>query len=133
MEALEKKGAKIKFISPLKEKIIPKIDAIYMGGGFPETHAQKLAQNIEFRENLKQLAEKGLPIYAECGGFIFLGKSIKTIDGKIFPMTGVFSVDFGFSKRPVGHGYTKVKVVHDNPFLQKDKLLKVMNLDIPVF
>ena len=124
LEALEKKGAKIKFISPLKEKIIPKIDAIYMGGGFPETHAQKLAQNIEFRENLKQLAEKGLPIYAECGGFIFLGKSIKTIDGKIFPMTGVFSVDFGFSKRPVGHGYTKVKVVHDNPFFTKGQVIK---------
>jgi len=124
LEALIKKGAKIKFISPLKEKTIPKVNAIYMGGGFPETHAQKLTQNLEFRKNLRQLAKQGLPIYAECGGFIFLGQSIKILDGKVFPMTGVFPVDFGFSKRPVGHGYTKVKVVHDNPFFTKGQVIK---------
>ncbi|MCP3901879.1 MAG: cobyrinic acid a,c-diamide synthase, partial [Desulfobacteraceae bacterium] len=68
IEALIERGAKIKYISPLNQQSIPEdLDAIYMGGGFPETHAAKLAANTGFKSVLKKLAEKGLPIYAECG------------------------------------------------------------------
>ncbi|MEA1968980.1 MAG: cobyrinate a,c-diamide synthase [Thermodesulfobacteriota bacterium] len=123
LDALEKKGAVLKVISPLKDRCIPHVDAIYMGGGFPETHAAELAANKDFRDNLKKLARHGLPIYAECGGLIFLGKSL-LLEGTIFPMSGVLPIAFGLSKKPVGHGYTKVKVVNDNSFFKKNEIIK---------
>ena len=114
IEALIQRGAKIEYISPLDQQTIPAgLDAIYMGGGFPETHAKELAANNDFKAALKKLAQKGLPIYAECGGFIYLGQSIE-IDQKVYPMTAILPVKFGLSKRPVGHGYTSVKVLHKN-------------------
>jgi len=123
IDALEKLGAKIVFISPLLEESIPEVHAIYMGGGFPETHAPQLAQNIAFRENLRSLSKKGLPIYAECGGLIFLGTSIWLRD-KEYPMSGILPIKFGLSKRPQGHGYTKVAVVNENPFFKLGETLK---------
>ena len=123
IDALKKLGANIIFISPLNEKSIPKVHAIYMGGGFPETHAPQLAQNNSFKENLRELSQKGLPIYAECGGLIFLGQSI-CLNDKVFPMSNILPINFGFSNRPQGHGYTKVQVVNDNPFFKKGEILK---------
>ena len=123
IDALKKLGAKIVFISPLNEKKIPDVHAIYMGGGFPETHAPQLANNIDFKASLKKLSVDGLPIYAECGGLIFLGQSI-TLNGQIFSMSNILPIKFGLSNRPQGHGYTKVKVVHKNPFFRKNEVLR---------
>lgn len=124
IEALIEQGAKIKYLSPLSQETIPEdLDAIYMGGGFPETHAYELALNNDFKETLKRFAVKGLPIYAECGGFIYLGQSIE-IDKKEYPMTGILPVKFGLSKRPVGHGYTSVKVVSKNSFYKTGEIIK---------
>jgi cobyrinic acid a,c-diamide synthase len=94
-----------------------------MGGGFPETHAAQLAKNRSFRENLKQLSQNGMPIYAECGGLIFLGTSIR-LDGREYPMSGILPIKFGLSNRPQGHGYTQVEVVHENPFYKAGEILK---------
>ncbi len=123
IEALKKLGAKIVFVSPLKEASIPDVDAIYMGGGFPETHAPELSQNRGFREDLKRLSQMGLPIYAECGGLIFLGQSI-LLEGKEYPMSGVFPIRFGLCRQPQGHGYTKVEVIHENPFFKTGETLR---------
>ncbi len=123
LDALTNLGADIVFISPLAQEVIPSVDAIYMGGGFPETHAPQLAENKAFRDGLKDLAQKGLPIYAECGGLIFLGESIQLKDD-IYPMSGIFPIRFGLSRKPQGHGYTEVKVVHDNPFYEKGETLR---------
>ncbi|MDY0375049.1 MAG: cobyrinate a,c-diamide synthase [Desulfobacterium sp.] len=122
LEALEACGAELCYISPLRETRIPQVDAIYMGGGFPETHAPQLAGNREFAENLRQLAAGGLPIYAECGGFIFLGHSLE-LDGVTYPMAGVLPVKFGLSKRPVGHGYTRARVVKENPYFKVGEII----------
>ncbi|MDD4274806.1 MAG: cobyrinate a,c-diamide synthase [Desulfobacter postgatei] len=123
IEALENLGAGIKFISPLSQSDIPEVDAIYIGGGFPETHATQLSANQVFRDNLKALSRKGLPIYAECGGLIFLGESI-CLDDVVYPMTGILPLRFGLSKRPQGHGYTEVEVVNENPFYAKGEVLR---------
>jgi cobyrinic acid a,c-diamide synthase len=123
LEALEAFGAELCYISPLRENRIPQVDAIYMGGGFPETHAPQLAANKEFAENLRQLAVAGLPIYAECGGFIFLGQSLM-LDGVTYPMAGVIPVKFGLSKRPVGHGYTRVRVIEENPYFKVGEIIR---------
>lgn len=123
LESLEESGAILQEISPLKATSVPAVDAIYMGGGFPETHAAQLADNETFRNQLKDLALNGLPIYAECGGLIFLGRSL-TLDGVIYPMTDILPVSFGLSQRPVGHGYTQVKVIQKNPFFPRGTIIR---------
>ena len=115
IEALEAEGAETVFFSPLVRDNIPPVDALYIGGGFPETHARQLANNVTFRRQLKDLAEKGLPIYAECGGLMYLGEELVLDEGS-FPMAGVLPAVFGFSKKPQGHGYTVFSVEHDNPY-----------------
>jgi cobyrinic acid a,c-diamide synthase len=115
IEALQAAGAETMMISPFTSNDIPPVDALYIGGGFPETHAQELANNLTFRIQLKDLAEKGLPIYAECGGLMYLGEEL-VLDQGTFPMAGVLPVVFGFSKKPQGHGYTVVSVEHENPY-----------------
>ena len=115
LEALEAEGARLVFTSPLTDQHLPSVDALYIGGGFPETNARELEANTTFRNELKALADKGLPIYAECGGLMYLGERLHLEDGD-FEMAGVLPVVFGFSRRPQGHGYTIVRVEKENPF-----------------
>ena len=123
IEALQAAGAETMMISPFTTNTIPPVDALYIGGGFPETHAQELANNETFRKQLKDLAEKSLPIYAECGGLMYLGEKL-VLDKGTFPMAGVLPVVFGFSKKPQGHGYTVVSVEHENPYYKVGSEIK---------
>ncbi len=117
IDALIQQGAQVQWMSPLSEKNVLQVDALYIGGGFPETHAGALAENETFRLQIRQLAEQGLPIYAECGGLMYLGETLKL--GEIsYPMAGVLPIVFGFSKKPQGHGYTIVSVEKPNPFFE---------------
>jgi cobyrinic acid a,c-diamide synthase len=115
MEALVLKGAEIIYLSPLSQKHLPDVDALYIGGGFPETHAKLLADNDCFKRELKILSEKGLPIYAECGGLMYLGKEI-ILEDVSFPMADILPLVFNLSKKPKGHGYTIVTVDGKNPY-----------------
>lgn len=123
LEALVHAGAELVVTSPLFEDNLPEVDALYIGGGFPETHAGRLARNITYREQIKYLADQGLPIYAECGGLMYLGRELVLEEG-VFPMTGVLPVSFGLSKRPQGHGYTVLTVGRANPFFEVGQTLK---------
>jgi cobyrinic acid a,c-diamide synthase len=115
LDALESAGAELVFTSPLSDKELPEIDALYIGGGFPETHAQHLSNNITYRDRVKTLAEQGMPIYAECGGLIYLGERLE-MEGQAYDMAGIFPIVFGLSKRPQGHGYTIMRVDQKNTF-----------------
>jgi cobyrinic acid a,c-diamide synthase len=117
LEALTDAGAVLTYFSPLETDTIPDVDGIYIGGGFPETHAEALAQNVEFRDSLKHLADDGLPIYAECGGLMYLGREL-VMNETTFPMAGVLPISYGFSKRPQGHGYTCIAVEGNNPYFK---------------
>ncbi|MBW1696546.1 MAG: cobyrinate a,c-diamide synthase [Deltaproteobacteria bacterium] len=117
IEALTASGAELVFFSPLKGGSLPEIDALYIGGGFPETHATLLAENKEFRSELKSLAASGLPIYAECGGLMYLAREL-VLKGKVYPMADVLPIVFGVSERPRGHGYTVIHVEKENPFFK---------------
>ncbi len=123
IEQLEANGAQIVFLSPISDENIPDIDALYIGGGFPETNAKELAQNETFRNQVKKLVEDGLPIYAECGGLMYLGEKL-VLEEKTYPMTGVLPIEFGVSKRPQGHGYTVSSVDRDNPWFEKGTELR---------
>jgi len=117
LEALAASGAKIVTLNALADPGLPKLDGLYIGGGFPETQAQALAENKRFRQDVRRLADKGLPIYAECGGLMYLGESL-VLDSVTYPMVGLLPVTFGFSKRPQGHGYTIFEVKKPNPYLK---------------
>ena len=123
LEALEAAGAELVYTSPLSEKDLPKVDALYIGGGFPETHARQLSENRAYALSIKTLAEGGLPIYAECGGLMYLGRELVLPEGT-FPMTNVLPVVFGFSKKPQGHGYTIVQVDRKNPYFEPGTLIR---------
>jgi cobyrinic acid a,c-diamide synthase len=115
IDALSDGGAEVVFISPLKDRELLELDAIYIGGGFPETHAEQLAENKRFSRQLKALADDGLPIYAECGGLMYLGEKL-VLAGNAYPMAGILPVAFDFYQKPQGHGYTIVTVEGENPY-----------------
>ena len=123
LEALEAAGAKLVFISPLSQTKLPTVDGLYLGGGFPETHVEQLAENELFRREVKNLADSGMPIYAECGGLIYLGQHL-VLNGRAHQMTGVLPLTFDFSKRPQGHGYTILKVRRPNPYFEVGSEIK---------
>jgi cobyrinic acid a,c-diamide synthase len=122
-EELQKSGAELLEISAMKERTLPEIDALYIGGGFPETNAIALARNTSFRKSLKKAIEMGLPVYAECGGLMYLGRALR-LGGKTYPMTGVFPLSFCLEKKPQAHGYTIVEVGGDNAFYKKGTVLR---------
>ncbi|MGA2935633.1 MAG: cobyrinate a,c-diamide synthase [Syntrophobacteraceae bacterium] len=114
-EALEERGASLVRISSLENAPLPEVDALYIGGGFPETHLEKLAANEVFRDSVKSAVEAGLPVYAECGGLMFLCRGIRHRE-KLHPMVGVFPFEIILGTKPQGHGYTVMECVSPNPF-----------------
>jgi len=98
LEALRREGAKLKFFSPVTDKKIPKCDLIYIGGGFPEVLGQSLERNTVMRKMIKNHAEEGMPIYAECGGLMYLTKSI-SFGKKKYKMVGLFDAETQMTKK----------------------------------
>ena len=88
---LERAGAKLIRFSPLRDSQLPPCDAVLLGGGFPEMFARELADNVSMRRALKQAADAGLPIYAECGGFMYLTEELQDFDGQSYAMAGVIA------------------------------------------
>jgi cobyrinic acid a,c-diamide synthase len=123
IEELEKRGAQLIEVNALKETRLPDISALYIGGGFPETHAVDLADNMSFKQSLYEAIEHGLPVYAECGGLMFLGKSL-VLQNKTYPMVGSLPVTFSLEKKPQAHGYTIIEVEHANPYFPENIILK---------
>ena len=115
LEALKRCGAELVPISSVGDKHLPDIDGLYIGGGFPEVQAERLAENKAMLKSVYDSACDGLPIYAECGGLIYLSRSI-TWNEKTYPMAGVFPIDLKMNKKPVGHGYSEMRIDRENPY-----------------
>lgn len=115
LEALKDEGAQLVPVSLLGGTEWPEIDALYLGGGFPETMAKELAGNIQVRSRVRDLARRGMPIYAECGGLMYLGEQID-VQGRTYAMSGVLPVRSVLHPRPQGHGYVRVRVCRPNPY-----------------
>jgi cobyrinic acid a,c-diamide synthase len=115
-EALSRAGATLVFISALRSAEVPgDVDAVYIGGGFPEVHAATLEANAGFLHSLADAAARGLPVYAECGGLMLLSRSIRW-QGRGFQMAGVLPVDIDVDSAPQGHGYVEMTVDSPKPF-----------------
>jgi len=78
LELLQKAGAEISYFSPIHDSKLPDVDGLYLGGGYPELFAAELEANVSMREDIKRVSETGLPIYAECGGLMYLTERITT-------------------------------------------------------
>jgi cobyrinic acid a,c-diamide synthase len=116
LEQLEQAGARLIPISALNAVVLPdNLHALYIGGGFPETHAQALSENSTYLRSVRQAALRGLPIYAECGGLILLATSLRW-KGVRYAMAGVFPFDVELCESPQGHGYCELRVDKPNPF-----------------
>ncbi|HZP02649.1 MAG TPA: cobyrinate a,c-diamide synthase [Terriglobia bacterium] len=110
LEALEASGACLVPLSALTcERLPESLDALYVGGGFPETHGETIAANRSFLTSIREMTERGLPVYAECGGLMLLSQAI-VWRGKKFPMAGVLPFQVEVSETPQGHGYTELHV-----------------------
>ena len=139
LEALEAAGAELVYINSLADQELPRIDGLYIGGGFPECFAKQLEDNVSLRQQIRSAAETGMPMYAECGGLMYLGRNLIWNDQQ-YAMCGVFPFDVMIEKKPQGHGYTSMKVVQDNPFFPVGAEIKghefhhsrVMNCDEPI-
>ncbi|MFQ5497843.1 MAG: cobyrinate a,c-diamide synthase [Nitrosopumilus sp.] len=108
LKALQREGAALKFFSPVNDEKIPKCDGLYIGGGFPEILGSKLAKNQTMKKLIKTLAQDNLPIYAECGGLMYLTKSISS-ENKKFKMVGLFDAETIMTKK-MKLNYTKGKI-----------------------
>ncbi len=116
LEAIEASGARLVPISALADTGLPgDLDALYIGGGFPETQAARLTANQTFLANLRERAESGLPIYGECGGLMLLSRGIAW-RGAFSPMAGVLPFAVEVCVQPQGHGYAELFVDRENPF-----------------
>jgi cobyrinic acid a,c-diamide synthase len=114
LEALERAGAELVLISGLADTRLPEVDALYLGGGFPETHAARLAANTGLHAELRAAVEAGLPVHAECGGLIYLARSLRSEAGT-HAFAGVLPLDLELCARPEGHGYVELTVDGANP------------------
>ncbi len=117
LEALEDEGAEIVEISSVSDKRLPEADGLYIGGGFPETNAELLTKNETFVKEVREFAESGGPIYAECGGLMYLSKSLRK-DGKRREMASVLPLELEFDSRPRGHGYFEATIDRENPYFE---------------
>jgi len=108
LESLRREGAKIKFFSSISDKAPPKCDGIYIGGGFPEVLSPSLSTNSAMKRSIKKSADDGIPLYAECGGLMYLTKSIH--DGtRRYPMVGLLDADTRMTKK-MKLNYTKASI-----------------------
>lgn len=124
LEALARCGARLRPCSPLSGEPFPRdLDALYIGGGFPETHAEALSANGAWMEDLRTEAEGGLPVYAECGGLMLLSRAIHW-RGQRFPMAGALPFEVEVLPKPQGHGYAALVVDRANPFFDTGVRLK---------
>lgn len=116
LESLEAAGANLLPIDSLHATELPEtVNALYIGGGFPETHAAALSRNRTLLASLNERAAEGLPIYAECGGLMVLSRAIR-MDGQSYPMAGVLPFEVEVCGKPQGHGYVALRVDRENPF-----------------
>ncbi|MEW6329878.1 MAG: cobyrinate a,c-diamide synthase [Pseudomonadota bacterium] len=115
LEALRAAGAELVPIDTLKDKKLPEVDALLIGGGFPEVFMEQLEANSSLRHQIRLAIETGLPAYAECGGLMYLARSLSW-KGKRCEMAGVIPGDVVMHERPMGRGYVVLRETGKSPW-----------------
>jgi cobyrinic acid a,c-diamide synthase len=114
-ETMESAGAKLLFFDTLNEAGVPDADALFIGGGFPEIHCGLLEQNQSMKQSIARFVESGKPVYAECGGLMYLARSIRW-QGKAYRMVGAIPADIEMTEKPVGRGHVELAPTPNHPW-----------------
>lgn len=113
--AMQQAGAELVPVDMINDAQLPEIDGLFIGGGFPEVHMQKLGNNHSMLNSVKQAVENEMPVYAECGGLMYLCRQI-TWNDQTVSMSGALPADVRMHKRPQGRGYVRLKETSENPW-----------------
>jgi cobyrinic acid a,c-diamide synthase len=115
LELLRAAGAELVEWSPLADADVPDVDGLYLGGGYPEVHAAALADNTTMHKAVRRFADAGRPIYAECGGLMFLAESLESVDGRLHPMVGILPAAVRMRAHGITLGYAEVELTASCP------------------
>jgi len=124
LDLLEQAGVKIQRFSPLHDDAVPDCQMIWLGGGYPEEHAATLAANFKMHESLKQAHQRRIPLYAECGGLMYLGESLTDGEGETHAMCGVLPGHSQMGKRLTRFGYCEATARQDTLLASKGETLR---------
>ena len=125
LDLLSAWGAKLQYVSPLEDKSLPsELRGLYIGGGFPEMYARELSANRGFRRSVVDAAESGIPIYAECGGLMYLTEGIVDFEKREYAMVGVVPGKSVMRDRLTRMGYVEAEVLRDTPLAIKGQRLR---------
>lgn len=113
--ALEAAGAQIVPFNTLQDASLPKVDGLFIGGGFPEMFMPQLQANATLREGIRAAIEAGLPVYAECAGLMYLARTLRWQENT-YQMVGALPADVVMHERPVGRGYMELQTTADAPW-----------------
>lgn len=112
LNVLEETGAELVYFSPIEDEALPSdLDGIYLGGGYPENFAKQLQDNISMKSQILNYSKEGMPIYAECGGLIYLCEKLLYEDGRIFSMVGVFPYTVKWDKNYLAIRYVEIRTI----------------------
>jgi cobyrinic acid a,c-diamide synthase len=115
LEALQRAGAELLFFDTLRDARLPEVDGLIIGGGFPEMFMRELEANAALRGEIRSAIESGIPAYAECGGLMYLARSLSW-RGDTRRMVGAIAGDVVLHERPVGRGYVKLAPTKVHPW-----------------
>jgi cobyrinic acid a,c-diamide synthase len=114
LDLLQERGAALVPFSPIHDECLPPdLDALYLAGGYPELHAVQVSENVAMLSAIREFVASGRPVYAECGGMIFLSQQLTMRDGTIYPMAGVLPFEIEITGRLAGFGYVNVELTND--------------------
>ncbi|MCI0347712.1 MAG: cobyrinate a,c-diamide synthase [Chloroflexi bacterium] len=109
LRKLEEYGAELVRFSPARDRRLPPVDGLYFGGGYPEASAEALSENRSMQEDVRAFVAAGGPVYAECGGLMYLTAGIRTLDDRLYPMVGLVSGQAVMRDRLQALGYVEVE------------------------
>ncbi|MFQ6030284.1 MAG: cobyrinate a,c-diamide synthase [Dehalococcoidia bacterium] len=125
LDLLEAWGAQLVPFSPLEDPSLPEgVGGVYIGGGFPEMFARELSENTPMLQSLSQAVARRIPVYAECGGLMYLGQSLSDLEGTHYPMVGALPVVSSMSQRRLTLGYRNIESCTDSPLLQRGQQVR---------
>ncbi len=125
LDLLRAWGAEIVPFSPLEDRaLLPSVAGVYIGGGFPELYARELSDNDAMHTTLRSAALRGMPVYAECGGLMYLGDSIEDGEGREFRMVGVLPCRSSMKQTRLTLGYRQIEALDDGPLLKRGESVR---------
>jgi cobyrinic acid a,c-diamide synthase len=123
LDMLTANGAEIVPFSPLEDNM-PDVDGVYFGGGYPEMFAERLGQNHEMMSGLRKLASNGMPVYAECGGLMYMCRSMRDLQGAEHGMASLFDAKVEMTESLQSLGYVEAKALRDTILTKKGRTLR---------